>query len=58
MLFDGVHDDLAMLDVLLRQNGQHVDERLAVVRQVNQTGQILFGELLVFLGHFLIKFHV
>lgn len=47
MLLDGIHDDLAMLDVLLGQNRQHIDQRLAVVRQIHQTGQVLLGELLV-----------
>lgn len=49
MLLDGVDNHLAVLDVLLGQNGQHVDQRLAVVRQIHQTGQVLLGELLVFL---------
>lgn len=48
MLLDGVNDDLAMLHVLLGQYRQHVDQRLAVVRQIDQTGQVLARELLVF----------
>lgn len=52
MLFDRVHDDLAVLDVLFGQNGQHINQRLAVVRQIDEAGQILLGELLIVLGHF------
>lgn len=47
MLLDGVNDDLAVLHVFLGQNRQHVDQRLAVVRQIDETGQILARELLV-----------
>lgn len=47
MLLDGVYDDLAVLHVFLGQNRQHVDQWLAVVRQIDETGQILARELLV-----------
>lgn len=41
MLLDGVHDDRGVVEVLLGQDGQHVDERLAVNVEVSQTGQVL-----------------
>lgn len=41
MLLDGVHDDWGVVKVLLGQDGQHVDERLAVDIQIGQAGQIL-----------------
>lgn len=41
MLLDGVHDDRGVVEVFLGQDGQHVDERLAVDVQIRQAGQIL-----------------
>lgn len=41
MLLDGVHDDRGVVEVLLGQDGQHVDERLAVDVEVSQAGQVL-----------------
>lgn len=41
MLLDGVHDDRGVVEVLLGQDSQHVDERLAVDVEVGQAGQVL-----------------
>lgn len=41
MLLDGVHDDRRVVEVLLGQDGQHVDERLAVDVQIRQARQVL-----------------
>lgn len=41
MLLDGVHDDRRVVEVLLGQDGQHVDERLAVDVQIGQARQVL-----------------